>query len=155
MESGSGISIDELETLVVEGFKEAYPGIEEGKIVHMARNFAQVLSGIISIGSSLGGDNGINQMDVANALVHSCVWESSLGERLFGNEAEIGAGSMPALTEEEERKYAAEISARVADWLVGINVTKKMGESAFNDFIKGALALGAEAWERDRANIKY
>ncbi len=155
MVESDAYSIDELETRVVDGFKRAYPGIEEEKIVHMARNFAQVLSGIISIGSSLGEDNEINQMDVANALVRSCVWESSLGEWLFAEKGEDASGSIPVLTSEEAQAYAAEISARVADWLVGIEVAKSLGERVFKSFIRGALALGALDWERNRAKIRY
>lgn len=151
----STFSIDELEAHVVGAFREAYPGIEEGKLVHMARNFAQVLSGIISIGIALGEYSEINQMDVANALVYSCVWESSLGERLFAGDREGADRSASSLTPNETRAYAAEISARVADWLLGIEVAKKLGEQVYKSFIRGALALGAEDWERNRENIKY
>lgn len=155
-EEAQSSQLEDLEARIITSFREAYPGMPDDKLVHMARNFTQVLNGIISIGELSGDDADISHMDVTNGMVCSCVTSTFL-EELRDGEWQPAAEDAPAkrITDEEMQKLQNEIVARVADWLLGIEVLRQSDPADYRSFVKGALALGAEGWERDRGNLSY
>lgn len=155
-EDNSGSQLEDMEAKIIAAFRGAYPGIPDDKLVHMARNFTQVLNGIISIGELSGGEEEVSHMDVTNGLVYSCVTSTFL-EELREGEWKPAEGGEPArrINEEEMQKLQNEIVARVADWLLGLEVLRGGDPGDYRNFVKGALALGVVDWERDRGNLSY
>lgn len=142
-----------LEEGVISAFSSAYPGIPPDEITHMARNFTQVIRGIIDIGERTGGDREMSHMDVANGLVCSCVANTSLEELHEGRwDPLLEDPSISRISDEEMKNLLEECVARVADWLLGLEVLRSDPE-ACRKFITGALALGASGWERDRGKL--
>jgi hypothetical protein len=148
--------VEELEQRVVSAFLSAYPAIAEDRLVHMARNFTQVLNGVISIGEMAGGPDDIDHMDVANGMVFSCVSSTYLEELQDGEWNPILEDpSLSRISEEEMQKLKNEIVARVADWLIGLEVLRNADPGLYRDFVRGAVALGATDWETDRGKLSY
>ena len=157
MEQDDSLGVEELEQRVVNAFREAYPGIEEGKLVHMARNFTQVLNGIVSIGEMAGdGAAEPSHMDVANGLVFSCVSSTYLEELQQGEwNPALEDPSIARISEAEMQRLQNEIVARVADWLIGLEVLREADPETYRRFIMGAVALGATEWKRNRGELSY
>jgi len=143
------VRLDELELKVLAAFADAYPDIPTPDRNHMARNFTQVLHGIISIGEKLGAAGEVNHMDLANGLVYSCFYNTRL-EELQSDECD-GTGS--CVTSEDMSEVLRECVSRVADWLLGVEVLRTTDPEQFENFVKGAVALGATGWERDRRKL--
>lgn len=144
-----------LEAQIFSAFSDAYPGVEKGKLEHMSRNFVQVVQGIIEIGGKVASqDEGITQMDIANGLVYWCVASTSLEDFFSGKYHRVEGGERVGLNEAEVRAILGECVARVSDWLLGLEVLKSHPE-IFRKFVKGAVALGASDWERDRSKLRY
>ena len=139
--------LDKLDTRLMRAFSDAYPDVPEDKVQHMARNFIQVIRGVIEIGRRLSDDGGITHMDIANGLVYSCVVNTRLEEFLDG-------GLTPEVSRGDRTRIISEVVARVADWLIGLEVLKDTPE-LFADFVKGAVMLGAEGWEKNRGRLEY
>ncbi|MDD5748803.1 MAG: hypothetical protein PHP64_07155 [Actinomycetota bacterium] len=144
-----------LEEELTSAFRRAYPDIEEREIIHMSRNFTQVVQGIIEIGERVGaGGSEVTQMDIANGLVYWCVANTSL-EDIFTKRGPVEIeGSLTAIDQETLKKILSECVARVADWLIGLEVLRKKPE-LYEKFIRGAVTLGASDWERNRGKLKY
>lgn len=136
----------ELESMVVSSFREAYPDVPPDEIEHMARNFTQVLQGLVSIGEKIGGQD-VNHMDEANGMVYFCV-ASTIIEELQEK------GVLPDdISEEKMGRMLGECVVRVADWLLGREILKR-DEELFRKFVSGAVAMGASSWEKNRWNVE-
>ena len=119
-------ALDELDKRITSAFKEAYPDVPPGELKHMARNFTQVVNGIIDIGRKVGGDRECSHMDVANSFVYWCVANTYLDDLCGGEwdpalEESRGARISP----EEKMKLMREVVARTADWLLGMEILKR------------------------------
>lgn len=155
-EDGEGLQPQDLEAKIIVAFRGAYPEIPDGRLVHMARNFTQVLNGLISIGEMSGDERDVSHMDMTNGMVYSCVTSTFLEELLDGEWRPVpDAAPVRRISDEEMGRLQNEIVARVADWLLGLEVLKESDPAEFRNFVKGALALGAEGWERERGNLTY
>lgn len=151
--NSDGPDLRDLEEMLLEAFAEAYPEVEADELGHMARNFIQVMQGIIDFGERLGLEGEVSHMDVANGLVYWCFANTSL-EDIHSGRTAGGLTAGPRITEEEMRTLISECQARAADWLIGLDVLR--GETElYRKFVKGAVALGAVGWERDRGKLKY
>jgi len=140
-----------MEGRILSEFSAAYPDIEREKLVHMSRNFTQVMRGIIDIGERIGDDGEVSQMDVANGLVYSCMVNTRL-EDMVGVPSGDGRSSVSA---EDFEALVEECVARVSDWLIALEIMRQEGPEVYRRFIKGAVALGAADWKRDRGGLRY
>ena len=139
---GSGSGISDLQELVSEAFRSSYPEVPAGKLEHMARNFTQIIRGIINIGEAVGGEGEVSHIEMVNGLVCSCVWST------FFDETDKGA------MDETVKRNMGECVAKVADWLLGLEVLRKEPE-LYASFVRGAVALGADDWETERGKLTY
>lgn len=139
----------------MKAFREAYPDVSNDDIEHMARNFIQVVNGILSVGEKAEGGGKPCHMDLANSMIYWCVANTSLEDYLEGDTDAVSADpSIARLTREEMDLLLHEFVARAADWLIGLEVLREDPE-LFNTFIKGALAFGAEDWEKNRGDLGH
>ena len=146
---------DWLEGELLEAFEKAYPDVERDKIAHISRNFTQVIQGILDISKRLHlDDSEVSHMDVANGMVYWCVASTSLEDVLSGKEGDIGEGENIPLGEETIKRIMSECSARIADWILGLEVLKKRPE-LFRRFVRAAVMLGAADWETNRGKLHY
>ncbi|MCJ7653357.1 MAG: hypothetical protein MUO75_06620 [Actinobacteria bacterium] len=127
---------------VIEAFGSAYPEVPAGKLEHMARNFTQIIRGIINIGETVGGEGEVSHIEMVNGLVYSCVAITFL----YG--ADKGG------TDEAIESRMGECVAKVADWLLGLEILRDEPE-LYASFVRGAVALGAADWETERGKITY
>jgi hypothetical protein len=127
---------------VIEAFGSAYPEVPAGKLEHMARNFTQIIRGIINIGETVGGEGEVSHIEMVNGLVYSCVANT------FLDEADKGG------TDEAIESRMGECVAKVADWLLGLEILRDEPE-LYASFVRGAVALGAADWETERGKITY
>lgn len=134
-------------------FAEAYPEMESDRCEHMARNFAQVVGGVIDIGRRMGADEGgrITHVDQANCIVYWCILNTRLED--YFDRGGRAAGGAP-ISEDDIAKLTMEFSARVSDWLVGIEALKQE-PGLYDAFIRGSIAMGTSGWERDRSRLKF
>lgn len=139
---GSGSGISDLHERIVETFRSAYPEVPSGKLEHMARNFAQIVRGIINIGDTVGGEGEVSHIEMVNGLVYSCVASTFLDET-----------DKSGMDETVESKMG-ECVAKVADWLLGLEVLRDDPE-LYRSFVRGALALGPADWETERGKLAY
>ena len=147
---------EQLCEIMISAFSRAYPDVPTERIQHMARNFVQVVSGMIDIGRRVGreGNGHLSHMDIANSMVFWCISNTRLEDFCEGSGRTRRADSTPVISEEEARLLQREFSARVADWLVGVEALK--GETdLYESFIRGSLALGVSDWENNRAELGY
>src|SRR5450756_1167588 len=70
---GRDSGMSDLQEHLMETFRSAYPEIPAGKLEHMARNFNQIIRGIITIGETVGGEGEVSHIEMVNGLVYSCV----------------------------------------------------------------------------------
>jgi hypothetical protein len=131
----------EMESRIAEAFRQAYPDVRGDKLEHMARNFTQVINGVIEIGNRAGAEGEPTHMEVANGLVYWCVANAL-------EEGAAGRGSAP-LDAARLDVVVREIVIRVADWLLGLDVLRDC-PPLFRAFVKGAVAAGASDWETSR-----
>ena len=127
---------------VTEAFRSAYPDVPAGKLEHMARNFTQIIRGIINIGEAVGGEGEVSHIKMVNGLVYSCVAST------FFDETDKGA------MDETVKRNMGECVAKVADWLLGLEVLRKEPK-LYASFVRGAVALGADDWETERGKLTY
>jgi hypothetical protein len=139
---GSGSGISDLQELVSEAFRSSYPEVPAGKLEHMARNFTQIIRGIINIGEAVGGEGEVSHIKMVNGLVYSCIAST------FFDETDKGA------MDETVKHNMGECVAKVADWLLGLEVLRKEPE-LYASFVRGAVALGADDWETERGKLTY
>ncbi|MFH1833539.1 MAG: hypothetical protein ABH877_00825 [bacterium] len=151
---GEEPELHDLEERLLQAFEEAYPEVEKGERSHMARNFIQVMQGIIDFGERLGLEGEVTHMDIANGLVYWCFANTSLEDISSGKDSGGGPATGAHITEREMQELISECQARVADWLIGLEVLRDEPE-LYRKFVKGAVALGAVGWERDRGKLKY
>lgn len=146
-ESRSG----DIERSIIEAFSEAYPRIPEDDLVHMARNFTQVVEGLIVIGERMGGEEDVSHMDVANSIVSSCV--ANTFEEFQGDKS--GSDTTFNIEADKMKILMEECVARVADWLLGLKVLEEVDPVSYRMFVRGAAAFGGGDWERNRGRIRY
>jgi len=150
-----GRDVRELEERVMSAFRSAYPQVPGEQLDHMARNFTQIVSGIINIGERIGERTEYSQMDIANGLVYACFANTYLEELHSGQHDPALAGpSGSRISDEEMKRLLSECVARVADWLLGMEILREDPE-LFSKFVIGAVMLGARDWERNRGNLSY
>lgn len=143
----------ELRDGLEEAFVDAYPDVPRDEVVHMARNLAQVITGTIDIGDKVGAAGDVSHMDVANAFVYWCTFNTYLEDVRKGNRnPALTDTSSPRLSEGEMKLLTGEFVARAADLLLGLEVLQRNPEM-FKAFIRGSLALGASQGERHRGNL--
>lgn len=146
---------EELCDLIVRAFNKAYPDVEESRIEHMARNFVQVVGGVIDIGERMpcGEVDQISHMDIANSMVFWCIMNTRLEEFIEsdGGKCDSASPLIPAADAELLRK---EFAARIADWLAGIEALKS-DPVMYEAFIRGTLAMGTAHWQRDRDDLGF
>jgi hypothetical protein len=144
---------DNLCDLITVAFRRAYPEVSAGSVEHMARNFTQVVSGVIDIGRRARdvAEAEVSHMDLANCLVYWCIANSHL-EDFFPREGEPEAAGQ--ISASEARLLLEEFSARIADWLVGIEALKDH-PGLIESFVKGTRVMGTEDWERDRGRLSF
>lgn len=145
----------ELNERMIKAFRDAYPDVSVEDVEHAARNFIQVVNGILSVGEKSKASEKPSHMDVANSLIFWCIANTSLEDYLECDGGETASGPKVArLTVEEMDELVKEFVARTADWLIGLEVMREDPE-LFNVFIKGALSFGAGEWERNRARLGH
>lgn len=140
--------------IVTRAFADAYPGVDIDKCEHMARNFAQVIGGVIDVGRRLGADGQageLTHMDQANCMVYWCILNTHL-EDYF--ESDGNARDITPISEESASRLTREFSARVSDWLAGIEALKQE-PVLYEAFIRGSIFMGTSDWERDRGRLKF
>jgi hypothetical protein len=139
---------------VTEAFRSAYPDVPAGKLEHMARNFTQIIRGIINIGETVGGEDAVSHVEMVNGLVYSCVASTLLDEYGEGEKVAPSGAPGPGGRDEAIESRMGECVAKVADWLLGLEVLRNDPE-LYRSFVRGAVALGASDWETDRAKLTY
>jgi hypothetical protein len=139
-ERDSGMS--DLQERAFETFRSAYPEVPAGKLEHIARNFVQIIRGIINIGETVGGEGEVSHIEMVNGLVYSCVASTFLDE--------TDTGGMDDTVESK----MGECVAKVADWLLGLEILREEPE-LYASFVRGAVALGAVDWETERGKLTY
>lgn len=148
-------TLDRLDAEMLEAFEEAYPDVPLDDLHHIAKNFIQVVRGVINIGQKMGGDLSPTHMDVANSMVYWCVMNTRLEDMQRGDpDRGIEDPGVSRISETDMVRLKAEFVARTADWLLGMEVLRGDPE-LYETFIKGAAALGAEGWERNRGDLNY
>jgi len=153
-------SCSELHDDLTDAFLKAYPDLSADRAVHMARNLAQVITGVIDIGEKLDNGFDITHMDVANTFVYWCVANTYLEDihaekesPPSGEEADDG-NKHPRPTGQEMRKLLNGFVARAADMLLGMEVLAK-NQELYKAFVRGSVGLFASSWERDREKLEY
>lgn len=134
MEPDEALNLDNLDERLYEAFEKAYPNLEEGEVRHASRNFVQVVRGLIEIGGKSDFDVDAGYAEVANVLAYWCVQSLFLEKLTEGKRGKVG---IVRITGEEIDSLVREISARLADWLLGLDVLKENPE-LFEAFIRGA-----------------
>ena len=151
---GRDSGMSDLQEHLIETFRSAYPEIPAGKLEHMARNFNQIIRGIITIGETVGGEGEVSHIEMVNGLVYSCVAGTFL-DKTHKNEkgAPSGLTGQGGMDETVESKMG-ECVAKIADWLLGLEILREEPE-LYASFVRGALALGAADWETERGKLSY
>ncbi|MFH1149781.1 MAG: hypothetical protein V1748_04845 [Actinomycetota bacterium] len=140
-EEAGGAGQEEMASRIAERFRRAYPEVPADRLEHMARNFIQVVNGVIEIGNRTGAQGEPSHMEVANGLVYWCV-ATTLEETAVGcRGASVDASGLDVLMRE--------VVIRVADWLLGLEVLRDY-PALYRAFVKGAIAAGASDWETSR-----
>ena len=155
MTSPDNEELSKLNERIGEAFREAYPDVPGNKVDHMARNFIQVVNGIIDVGEKVTGKEEATHMDIANSLVYWCIANTSLEEYLGEDSDQNEEGkTLAGLSEQDTARLFREFAARTADWLIGMDVLRD-NPRLFDCFIRGALAFGAGDWEDNRGELGY
>jgi hypothetical protein len=139
---GKGSGLPDLQERVIEAFRSAYPEVPDAKLEHMARNFVQIIRGIISIGEASGGEGAVSHIEMVNGLVYSCIASA------FMDDAE------ECVIDEAVASKMDECVAKVADWLIGLEILRDNPE-LYESFVRGAVELGAADWETNRGKLSY
>jgi len=148
-------TLDELDDRIDSAFQEAYPDVPLDELKHMARNFTQVVNGIVDIGRKVGSEAKHSHMDVANSLIYWCVSSTRLEDLCSGEwDPALEDPGIARISPREKSMLMGEFVARVADWLLGMEVLREFPE-LYNTFINGAIALGTEGWEKNRGKLDY
>lgn len=148
-------TLDELDERIDSAFREAYPDLSPEERKHMSRNFTQVVNGIVSIGRQVGSEAKHSHMDVANSLIYWCVASTRLEDLCKGEwDPALEDPGIARISPREMSMLMEEFVARVADWLLGMEVLREFPE-LYNTFINGAVALGTEGWEKNRGELEY
>lgn len=154
-EDGVDPGIESLEGRVIARFRSAYPDVPDERLEHMARNFTQVLNGIIDIGEKLAETTEYSHMDVANGLVYSCIANTYLEELHEGEwDPRLDDPSTSRISDGEMKRLLGECAARVADWMLGMEILRDDPE-LLAKFVVGAVVLGAKDFDRNRGNLSY
>lgn len=149
----SGVT-EELYERIIKEFRYAYPDISKDESDHIARNFIQVITGILSVGEKCDNGKKPSQMDIANSTVYWCVANTTLEDYLNDDEdAETGDPSK-GIAPDEMDDMTKEFVARISDWLIGLKVLQE-DPDLFRVFISGALAFGASKWEKSRGALGH
>lgn len=149
------LTLDELEERVISAFRKAYPDVSADDCKHMARNFTQVVNGIIAIGGKMGGEEEYTHMDVANSLVYWCIDNTRFDELCAGRwDSALEDPGIARISPDEKSMLMEEFVARAADWILGMEILREFPRT-YGTFIRGAVALGADGWERNRGKLKY
>lgn len=144
----------ELAENLLVAFVDAYPDMPANEARHVARNLAQVLTGVIDIGEKLDGEGEMTHMDMANVFVYWCVTSTYLEDIHEGRrDSELADPSSPRLTDEEMRKLTGQFAARAADMMICFEVLTGYPEMR-KAFVRGTIALGASDWERNRGKMR-
>jgi len=147
-------TLDELDERIASAFQDAYPDVPPEDLKHVARNFTQVVNGIIDIGRKVGGEGEHSHMDVANSFVYWCVANTRLDDLCSGEwDPALEDSRVARISPREKSMLMAEFVARAADWLLGMEALREFPE-LYGTFIRGAVALGTEGWERNRGKLE-
>lgn len=138
IEGGTGSTGEEdICSLLIRAFIEAYPDTPEETAEHMARNYAQVIEGIVEFGRRMGRFTPVTHAEVAHSIMFWCIEGSRLQEYISedGQEPEA-SGLSPA------QIYAMleEFSDRITHWLVGAEAMRTR-PGLFEDFVRGTVAM--------------
>lgn len=148
-------TLDELDERISSAFQDAYPDVSQEERKHMSRNFTQVVNGIVDIGRKVGSEAKHSHMDVANSLIYWCVASTRLEDLCNGEwDPALEDPGIARISPREMSMLMGEFVARVADWLLGMEVLREFPE-LYNTFINGAVALGTEGWEKNRGKLDY
>jgi len=151
---GSDLEMSDLRERVIEAFRSAYPDVPAGKLEHMARNFTQIIRGIINIGETVGGEGEVSHIEMVNGLVYSCVASTFLDDTDKSGKGTPSAGKGQGGTDEVIGGRMGECVAKIADWLLGLEILRDDPE-LYTSFVRGAVALGAADWETERVKLTY
>lgn len=140
---------------VIKEFRDAYPDVPIDKVEHIARNFIQVVTGILSVGEKCDNGEMPSQMEIANSTIYWCVANTAL-EDYLGVDSGVATGDSlkGRITEDEMDSLIKEFVARIADWSIGLKVLQE-DPDLFRVFIRGALAFGARNWEQNRGALGH
>jgi hypothetical protein len=143
---------DYLCDLMRAAFARAYPDVPPESVEHMARNFAQVIGGVVDIGRRAeGSTDDVSHMDIANSMVFWCVANTHLEDFFESEDEETGPACIPGADVEN---LLREFAARTGDWLAGMEALKDEPE-LLRSFVKGSMTMGTAQWERDRGRLKF
>ncbi|MHB8895237.1 MAG: hypothetical protein ACYC99_08710 [Candidatus Geothermincolia bacterium] len=142
--------------VMIAAFEKAYPDVSHSRIEHMARNFVQVVGGVIDIGSRVptNADGTLTHMDVANSMVFWCIANTRLEEFCENGVKRGEEGRRPVIPAEDADLLRREFAARIADWLAGMEALKADPET-YASFIRGTLAIGTRDWETNRGELGF
>lgn len=150
----------ELRDDLTEAFARAYPDMSAERAAHMARNLAQVITGVIDIGEKLDNGSEITHMDIANTFVYWCVANTYLEDIHESSESQPARGEgengskHPRPDDQEMRKLLNGFVARAADMFIGMEVLAR-NQELYDAFVRGSVGLFASSWERDRDKLEY
>jgi hypothetical protein len=137
-------------------FSSAYPEVDDSRIEHMARNFVQVVGGVIDIGRRVPTDPEVSltHMDIANCMVFWCIANTRFEEFCEGDGFRNGNNGGPVIPESDAALLRREFAARVADWLAGVEALKSDAD-LYDSFIRGTIAMGISDWENRRDELGF
>jgi hypothetical protein len=142
--------------LMLPAFEEAYPDVPDWRAEHIARNFSQIqiVSGVISVGKRLPVEETgeTSHMDMVNSIVFWCVANTHLED--FLEKPDPRPDDECVIPAADAQLLMHEFCARIGDWLAGLEALKA-DRGLYEAFIKGAVALGGQNWERDRGELAF
>jgi len=142
--------------VIAAAFEQAYPDVPPERIEHMARNFVQVVGGVIDIGRKLPPESNepLSHMDVTNSMVFWCIANTRLDEFCEKSVYSGNGGGRRVISAEDACLLRREFAARIADWLAGVEAIKADADM-YDSFIRGTLAMGTADWERSRGELGF
>jgi hypothetical protein len=154
VEAGNIHEDETLYGLISSAFREAYPDVPDERLEHIARNFIQVISGVIDVGARNHPDSTEKptHLDMVNSIVYWCVANTHLEDFIEKpGEPSTGERVIPAA---EADLLMQEVCARVADWLAGLEALKARPE-LYDAFINGSLAMSGNHLKRTRDALEF
>lgn len=121
---------------------KAYRSLNSEQARARTENVMRVICSFIAIGQINEGTGPLEQMDIANALVLSCVRNNTILEDLHHE----------YISDSEMEELNKGCVANVSDWLIVTAALAKQ-PNLFEMFIHGSLVWGGSSWERDRVRI--